>query len=121
MTAVLYERKRPDHDGLFCEWCGREAEEVPLHVSGSEIELAAPVLCDVCQGLLGLIHPHKHNLIDSKAPDVVAEKQERVWREAKATVCRLLAQRYEAEGRPRPTWAASWPTWPPAPGDSRTQ
>jgi len=112
VSAALYERGA---DRETCEWCGREGEEIPLHVRGQSgsPELASPVLCEVCQGLLGLIHPHKYNVTSGNDPVAVKEKVDRCRGVAVGEVLQLLSERYRADGRPRPSWAAQWPAWPP--------
>ena len=98
----LYERHGGVGKGLRCEWCGRPGQALPFHVQSPErdVEFAEPVLCNVCQGLIGYHHPHRR------------EKETHEW--AAGVVSRLLTDRFVSEGRPRPAWAEGW-TWPPLP------
>ena len=133
---TLYDRHSGAEDGqLRCEWCGRPGQALPFHVQSpdGEVEFAEPVLCAVCQGLLGYLHPHRSE--QRQPPEVPLEEalarrlamsaegqasaaQARVaevheW--AAGAVSRLLTERFRMEGRPRPDWAygPGW-DWPPA-------
>lgn len=80
-----------------CEWCGRAGEVRPMHVEADEgWEIGDPVLCEVCAGLLGFADPHAEGSIE--------ERTRRQFDDSRRVVYMLLANRYEAEGRPRPAW-----------------
>lgn len=105
-SPALYDRRLGEGSTeLRCEWCGRPGDALPFHVQtrDGEVEFAEPVLCAVCQGLLGYFHPHRKDVRHE-------EERER----ARAEVVRLLTERFVREGRPRPMWAQgpTW-TWPP--------
>lgn len=132
---MLYDRHVGD-DGLRCEWCGRPGQSLPFHVRSAEgdVEFAEPILCAVCQGLIGYLHPHRSQqpqppavTLDEElaARETMSAEQRRTtamqrhqethaW--AAGVVSRLLTERFLSEGRPRPEWASGrgW-TWPPTP------
>ena len=114
-ALTLYDRRIDgDPDDLRCEWCGRPGQAVPLHVRSADgdIEFAEPVLCAVCQGLVGYLHPHG----SERLQPAEAQADPHAW--AADIVSRLLADRFVAEGRPRPAWAEG-PTWKWPPGPDR--
>ncbi len=133
---VLYDRRAPD-GGFQCEWCGRPGQPLPFHVQSpnGEVEFGEPVLCAVCQGLLGYLHPHRGQqpqppfLSPEQAEEEPAVQQrltpeerraaaharhQEVHEWASGVVSRLLTERFVSEGRPRPAWASGpgW-IWPP--------
>lgn len=105
MTDALQLYERQGGDQLHCDWCGRPGEALPFHVQSptKDVEFAEPVLCRVCQGLIGYHHPHR------------TDKETHEW--AAGIVSRLLTERFVSEGRPRPAWATGW-VWPPSPRPS---
>ncbi len=114
--VTLYDRHSATPDGqLRCEWCGRPGQALPFHVQSpeGEVEFAEPVLCVICQGLIGYLHPHRSER--SQPPEVVEVHE---W--ATGVVSRLLTERFRGEGRPRPDWAygPGW-NWPPAARNDR--
>ncbi len=136
--VTLYDRHSRTEDGqLRCEWCGRPGQALPFHVQSpeGEVEFAEPVLCTVCQGLIGYLHPHRSE--QRQPPKVPLARPRAVTAEAQAgdaqarvaevhewaagAVSRLLTERFRMEGRPRPDWAygPGW-DWPPARRDDRT-
>lgn len=133
---VLYDRRASD-GGLRCEWCGRAGERLPFHVQSpdGEVEFAEPVLCAVCQGLLGYLHPHRsqqrqppfhsadqaeeeraahQGLTPQDRVEAATARYHEVHEWASGVVSRLLTERFVSEGRPRPEWASGpgW-VWPP--------
>ena len=129
-SLTLYDRNVEGEDGLRCEWCGRPGQVLPFHVRSPQgaIEFAEPVLCAVCQGLIGYLHPHRSEQPqppavtpgEALAPSAEDRRADPLRRHAEAhewaagIVSRLLTERFVGEGRPRPAWAEgpSW-TWPP--------
>lgn len=132
---TLYDRNVGSEDGQRrCEWCGRPGQALPFHVRSpeGEIEFAEPVLCAVCQGLIGYLHPHRsqqtqppevspedaHSQRTAMSAEDVATSARRRHQEvhawASGVVSQLLTERFVREGRPRPNWAdgPGW-TWPP--------
>jgi len=132
---TLYDRHSEAEDGpLRCEWCGRPGQALPFHVQSphGEVEFAEPVLCAICQGLIGYLHPHRSEQqqppevsleeglatkrpmsVDAQAAAAHARHSE-VHEWAAGVVSRLLTERFIMEGRPRPSWAhgPGW-VWPP--------
>jgi len=112
----LYDRNLDgDESGLRCEWCGRPGQALPSHVRSpeGEVEFAEPVLCPVCQGLVGYLHPHPSQQRQPPAP-AGADRHRNAHAWAAGVVSRLLTERFVGEGRPRPDWAEGpgW-AWPP--------
>ena len=121
--VTLYDRHVADEAGLRCEWCGRAGQALPFHVRSPErdIEFAEPVLCAVCQGLIGYLHPHRSQQPQPStgAPSDAVGRTAEVHEWAAGIVSRLLTERYVGEGRPRPAWAEG-PTWTWPPGEPPT-
>ena len=135
-TLTLYDRHGAADDDRRCEWCGRPGEPLPFHVQSpsGDVEFTEPVLCAVCQGLLGYLHPHDghpgEERVSAKGvraartsrPPTPEEQDERLRRAAEwstSVVSRSLTERFVSEGRPRPAWAGpSW-VWPPQRPDDR--
>lgn len=131
---TLYDRHVGDAESeLRCEWCGRPGQALPFHVRSPEgqVEFAEPVLCAVCQGLIGYLHPHRSE--QPQPPEVSEEelgarksmsreertesamrRHQEVHAWAAGLISQLLTERFVAEGRPRPDWAVGpgW-SWPP--------
>jgi hypothetical protein len=122
--VTLYDRHSRNPDGqLRCEWCGRPGQALPFHVRSPEgdVEFAEPVLCPICQGLIGYLHPHHSEQRQPRAASGEAQasgaraRVAEVHEWAAGVVSHLLTDRFVAEGRPRPDWAygPGW-DWPPA-------
>lgn len=129
-TLTLYDRHGSAGDDRRCEWCGRAGEPLPFHVRSpsGDVEFAEPVLCAVCQGPLGYLHPHGGHPGVKEAtatgdseprtsrPPTRKEREERRRQAAEwssSLVSRLLTERFLGEGRPRPAWAGPAWVWPP--------
>lgn len=135
---TLYDRRVDANKNRFrCEWCGRSGQPLPFHVQSpdGDVKFAEPVLCEVCQGLLGYLHPHRTQQpqpptvsraeTESLTASDAESSEERLasagarrsevqgW--ASGVVSHLLTERFVQEGRPRPEWALGpgW-EWPPS-------
>lgn len=102
----LYER-HADSGQPACEWCGRAGELLALHVRvlGSEAAISQPVLCHLCQGLLGITSPRPGEQFPSDRKGQAAYLADAA-EEAQTQVKNLLRARHEREGRPQPPWMA---------------
>ena len=105
MVVALYPRRSAHSSRALCEWCGRSGEVLPVRISGGEVEVCEPVLCGICQGLLGISHPHRGKGVKTRQESEAQQVAQ--WTEARQAVWRLLAERYTAEGRPPPSWELS--------------
>jgi ribosome-binding protein aMBF1 (putative translation factor) len=108
MVVTLYPKRPGDSDEALCEWCGRPGEVLPVKVTGGEFEVCQPSLCEVCQGFLGISHPHRGQRANSRQES--ESQQLAQWVEARHAVWRLLDERYRAEGRPSPPWESPSPS-----------
>lgn len=103
-TPTLYASRTPDQPELLhCEWCARPAQVVPIHVTWPDglRQLAEPVLCSICAGVFELGPPLRDVEPGRTAREAAVERRRQ---DAKGVVCDLLAERYAAEGKPRPPW-----------------
>jgi hypothetical protein len=110
LDSGLYER-HADSEQPTCEWCGRSGELLALHVRvlGSDAAISQPVLCHICQGLLGITSPRQGAPFPSDREGQAAYLAVAAD-EARDHVMDLLRARYEEEGRRPPPWMATPPT-----------
>lgn len=103
-APALYASRTADQpDLLQCEWCARSAQVVPMHVTWPDglRELGEPVLCPVCAAIFELRPPLRDAEPGRTAREAAVERRRQ---DAKGIVWDLLAERYAAEGKPRPAW-----------------
>jgi hypothetical protein len=105
---ALYSAGPTDADQTLCEWCGRRGEVLPLKITGQVLGVGQPMLCEICQGLLAISHPHRGRRAKNRQEP--ERQQFNGWNESRRTVWQLLMQRYTGEGRPPPPWESRSPS-----------